>query len=117
MATEGAPVMAKQEVLASFEMARRIPGVEKSGNVLADELNKRAARYVKADRAGLVDAVGEWLESYDEVLAVQAAILVREFQLNELRDATQRIRDEVALGRFMKPRSVWIFDRALESLS
>jgi hypothetical protein len=110
-------VMTKEDVLASFECALHSPGVEKSGNILADELKKRAARYVSTDRVGLVKAVDEWLESRDGILATQAAVLIRDFRLVELREATQRVRDEVARGTFTSPTAVWLFDDALKSLS
>ena len=108
---KGAP-----EILADFRSALHLPGVEKSGNILADELKRRAQRYLEKDRVGLVDAVEEWLEARDELLTVQAAILVREFRLVELRDKLEGIRDEVAAGAILRRSYLWLFDRALESL-
>ena len=108
--------MTKEDVLAAFDDALRLPEVEKSGNILSDELKRRAARFAVHDRQGLVEAVRQWLESRDEVLAIQAAVLIREFRLSELRDSIKRIREEVAAGGFMRPSSIWIFDKAIASL-
>lgn len=108
--------MGKADVLAAFDDALRLPEAEKSGNILADELKRRAARFADRDRRGLVEAVEQWLESRDELLAVQGAVLVREFRLRELREVTKRVRDEVASGGFMRPSSTWIFDKAIASL-
>jgi hypothetical protein len=109
-------MMSKEDVMADFRIALQLPGVEKSGNILAEELKRRATRYVDRDRTGLVGAVKDWLEARDDLLTVQAAVLIREFKLDELKDSMRRIRNEVAAGAFLKPTSVWIFDRALESL-
>lgn len=94
--------MAKTNVLASFQTALSMPEAENSGNLLADELRRRAVNFLSRDRASLVEAVRDWLVSHDELLATQAAVLVGEFQLQELREATKRVRDEVASGSFMK---------------
>ena len=75
--------MTKEDVLQSFGVALDTPGAEKDGNVLADELRRRAARFVTKDRSGLVEATREWLCSNGSVLALQAAVLMREFHLVE----------------------------------
>ena len=108
--------MGKADVLAAFDDVLRLPEAEKSGNILADELKRRASGFVTHDRQGLVEAVREWLESHDEVLTIQAAVLIREFHLSELRESTKRIREEVAAGGFMRPSSIWIFDKAIAGL-
>lgn len=106
----------KEDVLASFRSALETPGAEKSGNILADDLKCRAARYLAQDRASLVEAVSEWLTSGDALLVTQAAILVQEFQLRELRADIERVRTEVIAGRLMHPSSTWVFDNALDRL-
>ncbi|HEV2952460.1 MAG TPA: hypothetical protein VG015_00010 [Candidatus Dormibacteraeota bacterium] len=108
--------MGKAEVLSAFEEALELPESAKSGNLLADELRRRASFFAARDRDGLVGAVQEWLEARDELLTVQAAVLVREFRLVELHDVTRQVRNEVALGTFMKPSSTWLFDKTLDSL-
>jgi hypothetical protein len=108
--------MSTRDVLADFRSALRVPGVEKSGNILADELRRRADRYIVNDRAALVGAVREWLDARDELLTVQAAILAREFSLAELRDVIQHIRDEVAAGTALRPSYLWLFDKALKQI-
>lgn len=109
-------MMSKADVLESFNLALLQPGVEKSGNILADELKRRAAAFLSNDRGGLVDAVSEWLDSRDDVRVIQAAVLIGEFRLSELLEATRRVRAEVASGVFMRPSSTWIFDKAIEKL-
>lgn len=109
-------MMTKADVLESFNIALLQPGAGKSGNLLADELRRRASQFVSVDRQGLVDAVGEWLESREDVRVIQAAVLIREFRLKELLEPMTRIRAEVASGAFMQPSSCWIFDRAIEKL-
>ncbi len=109
--------MTKEDVLRSFSMALETPAAEKDGNVLADELQRRAARFVTKDRAGLVEATRDWLCSNDAVLALQAAVLVREFHLVELREETERVHRKVASGVFMKPSSAWVFEQAVRSLA
>lgn len=116
VAVETGALMSKDEVLAAFDEALRRPEAAKSGNLLADELRRRASVFAMADRVSLVEAVREWLDSHDELLAMQAAVLAREFLLGELREAIERVRNEVASGEFMKPSSTWLFDRTLESL-
>jgi hypothetical protein len=113
----GGAVMAKEDVLRSFGLALATQSAVKDGNVLADELRRRAATFATRDRMGLVDAVREWLVSRDAVLALQAVVLVREFHLIELRDETEQVRQEVISGAFMRPSSAWIFERTLRSLA
>jgi hypothetical protein len=108
--------MSKAEVLSVFEEALELPESAKSGNLLADELRRRASFLAARDRDGLVGAVQEWLDARDELLTVQAAVLVREFRPVELQDLTRQVRDEVASGTFMKPASTWPFDKTLDSL-
>ncbi len=90
-----------------------MPAAEKSGNLHAEELRRRALPFLNRDRDGLVEAICACLASNDDLVAAQAAVLVRELQL---REASKRVRDEAASGSFMKPSSVWLFDRTLESL-
>jgi len=109
-------VTAKEEILASFRSALETPGAERSGNIIAEELKWRAARYLADDRAILVEAISDWLNSGDELLVTQAAVLIQEFQLRELQADIERVRTDVVAGRLMKPSSAWIFDRALDRL-
>ncbi len=108
--------MSKAQVLSAFEEALELPEAAKSGNLLAEELRRRASAFVLTDRDGLIEAVRDWLDSGEEILTVQASVLAREFQLRELRGAIERVRNDVASGVFLKPSSTWLFDKTLDSL-
>lgn len=108
--------MTKEDVLASFEVAWLNPATAKDGSVLADELERRAAVFVVSDRTGLVDAVRDWLESKNEVRVIHAVALIQEFRLVELLEPIKTVRASVVSGAFGHRSSIWLFDRAIESL-
>jgi hypothetical protein len=108
--------VSKESALAELAGSLEDPATEKDGNLLAESLRQRARRLVQSDRAGLTAALRQWLEARDDVLSIQAAILIGDLRLSELRSALHQVRNEVAAGRGLRPTSLWMFDKAIATL-
>ncbi len=108
--------MGKEAALDELAVPLEDPATEKDGNILAELLYQRARRLLGSDRPGLVEALRDWLEKRDDVLSIQAVILVRDLRLTELRSLIGELREEVASGRALRPTSLCLFDKALASL-
>jgi len=105
--------VSKKTALAELVTALEDPAAEKDGNILAELLHQKARLLLQSDRAGLIEALREWLEARDDILSVQAALLIGDFQLAELRAELEHIRNEVAARQALRPSSMWLFDKAL----
>lgn len=108
--------MSRDQVANEFGWALAASGADDDGNLLADDLERRASMFVAADRASLVEVIREMLESRDELLTVQATILAGRLDLAELMSDIVAVRAEVAAGRFLQPSSAWVFDRVIARL-
>ena len=109
--------MSTDQVTNEFGWALAAAAGDKDGNVLADDLARRASWFVKSDRASLIAVVRDWLECRDELLTVQGTLLVASLRLVELKNEVAGVRADVAAGRFLEPSSLWLFDRAIARLS
>lgn len=92
------------------------PAFEKDGNLLADQLRRRLKRLVQTDRAGVVEALREWLEAREMLRTIQAVVLVRDVGLVELLPLVRQLRQEVGEGRTLRPSVLYLFDAALDAV-
>jgi hypothetical protein len=109
--------MSKEEVLADFQMARDNEDYRKDGDLLFDDLLKRAKRLVVQDREGLVDALRYWMSLRDEYLTEMAIILTGELLLKELRPDLEKIREDIISRKYYRVKYTGWVDKALEALS
>lgn len=108
--------MSTDQVINEFGWALVSPGVDKDGNVLAHELERRASMFLATHRASLIEVTRDWLERRDELLTVQAAVLVGRLRLGELTPQIIAVREDVVAGTFLRPSSVWVLDRVIARL-
>ncbi len=109
--------MSIDQVTNEFGWALAAAAGDKDGNVLADDLARRASWFVESDRASLITVVRDWLECRDELLTVQGTLLAGSVRLVELKDEVEDVRADVVAGRFLEPSSVWLFDRVIARLT